>query len=81
MPLSMHQAQRRSFIQALKGLSTVLRKAAAQAEAKGYDPMALLQARLYPGHVPARRQVQICTDFAKGSIRAAGRRGTADLDR
>jgi hypothetical protein len=73
MPLSMHQASAPVFIQALKGLSTVLRKAAAHAEAKGIDPVALLQARLYPDMFPMMRQVQICTDFAKGAVaRLAG---------
>ena len=73
MPLSMHQASAPIFIQGLKGLSTVLRKAAARAEEKGYDPVALLQARLYPDMFPLTRQVQICTDFARGSIaRLAG---------
>src|ERR1700712_1065524 len=73
MPLSMHQASAPIFIQALRGLSTVLSKAAAQAEARGYDPVALLQARLYPDMFPLTRQVQICTDFAKGAVaRLAG---------
>lgn len=73
MPLSMHQASAPVFIQGLKGLATVLRKAAAHAEAKGFDPAALLQARLYPDMFPLIRQVQICADFAKGSVaRLAG---------
>jgi hypothetical protein len=73
MSLSMHQASAPIFLRALKGLATVLRKAAAHAEAKGFDPAALLQARLYPDMFPLIRQVQICTDFAKGSMaRLAG---------
>jgi hypothetical protein len=81
MPLSMHQASAPVFIQALKALSTVLRKAAAQAEAKGYDPVALLQARLYPDMFPLTRQVQICTDFAKGAVaRLAGEEPPAWTD-
>ena len=73
MPLSMHQASAPVFLQGLKGLATVLRKAAAHAEAKGFDPAALLQARLYPDMFPLTRQVQICTDFAKGAVaRLAG---------
>jgi hypothetical protein len=81
MPLSMHQASAPVFIQALKGLSTVLRKAAAHAEAKGYDPVALLQARLYPDMFPLVRQVQICTDFAKGATaRLAGEEPAAWTD-
>jgi hypothetical protein len=81
MPLSMHQASAPVFIQALKGLSTVLRKAAAHAEAKGFDPQALLQARLYPDMFPLTRQVQICTDFAKGAVaRLAGEEPPAWAD-
>ncbi len=73
MTLSMHQASAPVFVQGLKGLATVLRKAAAHAEAKGFDPAALLQARLYPDMFPLTRQVQICTDFAKGAVaRLAG---------
>lgn len=73
MPLSMHQASAPVFIQGLRGLATVLRKAAAHAEARGFDPAALLQARLYPDMFPLTRQVQICADFAKGAIaRLAG---------
>jgi hypothetical protein len=44
----------------------VLTKAAAVVEAKGWDPDALLKARLYPDMFPLIRQVQIATDFAKG---------------
>jgi hypothetical protein len=73
MPLSMYQASAPVFIQGLKGLITVLRKADAHAAAKGYDPAALLQARLYPDMFPLTKQVQICSDFAKGAVaRLAG---------
>ena len=73
MTLSMHQASAPVLLRALKGLNTVLGKAAAHAEAKGFDPVALLQARLYPDMFPLIRQVQICTDFAKGAVaRLAG---------
>ena len=68
MTLSMHQASAPVFLRVLKGLGTVLGKAAAHAEAKGFDPAALLQARLYPDMFPLTRQVQICTDFAKGAV-------------
>jgi hypothetical protein len=73
MPLSMHQASAPVFIQGLKGLTTVMRKASARAETNGFDPAALLQARLYPDMFPLTRQVQICADFAKGAVaRLAG---------
>jgi hypothetical protein len=81
MSLSMHQASAPVFMRALRGLSTVLRKAAAHAEAKGFDPVALLQARLYPDMFPLSRQVQICTDFAKGAVaRLAGEEPPAWAD-
>ena len=66
MSISIHQASAPVFIQGLKGLKGVLTKAAAQVEAKGWDPDALLKARLYPDMFPLIRQVQIATDFAKG---------------
>ncbi|MDP3746257.1 MAG: DUF1993 domain-containing protein [Phenylobacterium sp.] len=59
----------------------MLSKAAAHAEAKAFDPAALLQARLYPDMFPLVRQVQICTDFAKGAIaRLAGEEPPAWAD-
>lgn len=57
----------------LKGLSTILKKAEAHCEARKIDPNALLQARLFPDMFPLVRQVQLATDFAKGtSARLAG---------
>ncbi|MFC4442505.1 DUF1993 domain-containing protein [Caulobacter henricii] len=73
MSISIHQASVPVFIQGLKGLKGVLTKTAAQVEARGWDPEALLKARLYPDMFPLLRQVQIATDFAKGcSARLAG---------
>jgi hypothetical protein len=73
MSLSMHQASAPVFTKSLTGLLTVLRKAEAHAVAKGFDPAVLLQSRLYPDMFPLTRQVQICTDFAKGAVaRLAG---------
>ncbi|RRN62618.1 DUF1993 family protein [Caulobacter sp. 602-1] len=66
MAISIHQASAPVFIQGLKGLKGVLTKAAAVVEAKGWDPDALLKARLYPDMFPLIRQAQIATDFAKG---------------
>lgn len=57
----------------LGNLSTLLERGAAHAAAKGYDPQALLQARLYPDMFPLVRQVQIACDAAKfGVARIAG---------
>ena len=81
MSLSMHQVSAPGFLQGLKGLTGVLRKATTHAEAKGFDPAALLQARLYPDMFPLVRQVQICTDFAKGAMaRLAGQEPPAWVD-
>ena len=66
MSISIHQASAPVFIQGLKGLKGVLTKAATHVETKGWDPEALLKARLYPDMFPLIRQVQIATDFAKG---------------
>ncbi len=76
MSISIHQASAPVFIQGLKGLKGVLAKAAAHVEAKGWDPDALLKARLYPDMFPLIRQVQIATDFAKGG---AARLAQADV--
>ena len=73
MPLSTHQASAAVFIRSLRALSAILDKAAAHAEAKKIEPAALLQARLFPDMFSFTRQVQIATDFAKGSAaRLAG---------
>jgi hypothetical protein len=57
----------------LPAMSGCLDKAAAYAAAKKVDPAVLLQSRLYPDMFPLVRQVQIATDFAKGTVaRLAG---------
>lgn len=57
----------------LKGLSAILKKAEAHCAAKKIDPEALLRARLFPDMFPFTRQVQLVTDFAKGTAsRLAG---------
>ncbi|MBK5206533.1 MAG: DUF1993 domain-containing protein [Polaromonas sp.] len=61
------------FKQMLGGLQDVLTKAEAHVVAKKIDPIALLQARLFPDMFPLLRQVQVATDFAKSvSARLAG---------
>ncbi|AZC27579.1 MULTISPECIES: DUF1993 domain-containing protein [Pseudomonas] len=66
MTISLYAASVPVFKQMLKALSDVLHKAEAHATAKGIEPNALLQARLYPDMFPLVRQVQIAVDFAKG---------------
>jgi hypothetical protein len=69
------------FTQLLGGLKTVLAKAAEHAAAKGIEPNALLQARLYPDMFALARQVQVACDFAKGpAARLAGVEVPAMLD-
>jgi len=61
------------FKQLLTALKTNLSQADAHATAKSIDPDAFLQARLYPDMFPLVNQVQIATDFARGtSARLAG---------
>ncbi|MFO1173743.1 MAG: DUF1993 domain-containing protein [Paracoccaceae bacterium] len=53
---------------ALKGLSAILAKAEAHAEAKKIDPSVLLSARLYPDMFAFTRQVQVACDQARRAI-------------
>jgi len=62
------------YVKTLGNLSTILDKAAAHAETRKIDPAVLLAARLFPDMFPLTRQVQLSSDFAKGSVsRLAGR--------
>ncbi len=54
------------FTQMLGGLNDVLAKAEAHAGARNIEPVALLQARLFPDMFALVRQVQIACDFASG---------------
>ena len=73
MSISMYRASAPIFLQLLPALGGCLRKAADYAVAKKVDPPVLLQSRLYPDMFPLVKQVQIATDFAKGTMaRLAG---------
>lgn len=73
MTLSLYDASVPVFKQMLGGLDSVLGKAQASAEARKFEPSALIQARLYPDMFPLSKQVQIACDFARGvSARLAG---------
>ncbi len=73
MTISMYKASAPIFVQILTGLSAVLDKAAAHAEAKKIDPAYLLTARLYPDMFPLVRQVRSATDHALSACaRCAG---------
>jgi hypothetical protein len=61
------------FQQMLGSLDGLLARAEAHVAAKGIEPTALTQARLFPDMFPLSRQVQIACDFARGvSARLAG---------
>ncbi len=73
MAISMYQASVPLFVKTLTNLNGVLEKARAHGEARKIDPLALLTARLFPDMLNLTRQVQIATDFARGtSARLAG---------
>ena len=73
MALSMYQASVPVFQRMLANLQVVLDKAEAHAAAKKIDPMIFTSGRLTPDMFPLARQVQLCSDFAKGTgARLAG---------
>ena len=73
MTLSMYEASIPGFLRQLSALSSILDKAAADAEARKIDPLVLTAARLAPDMFPLTRQVQIATDGVKGcAARLAG---------
>jgi hypothetical protein len=72
MSMSMYAASVPVLRQILGSLSAVLAKAEAHADLKKIDPDALLQARLFPDMFPLLRQVQLVTDFAKGTAARLG---------
>jgi uncharacterized protein len=73
MTFSMYSASVPVFKQVLNSLSAIIDKAEAHAAEKKIEPVALLQARLFPDMFPFTRQVQVAADFAKGaSARLAG---------
>ena len=73
MTVNAYQATVPAFVQILTALSTILKKAAAHAEAKKIDPSVFINARIAPDMFPLSRQVQIATDHAKGAAaRLAG---------
>ena len=73
MSLSMHSASVPAFVSMLKNMVVWLDKAQAHAEARKFDTANYLGLRLAPDMLPLTRQVQICTDGAKGCVaRLAG---------
>jgi hypothetical protein len=73
MTLSMYKASVPVFVKGLTNLKAILEKAAAHAQAKKIDETVFAGARLYPDMLPLTGQVQIATDFARGTTaRLAG---------
>jgi len=61
------------FVKILTNLKGVLQKAAAHAQARKIDETVLVNARLYPDMLPLAKQVQLASDFARGTAaRLAG---------
>jgi len=73
MSLSMYQASAPVFVTMLNNLAAILEKAEAHAKERNIDESVLLNWRFAPDMFPLTRQVQIATDFAKGTAaRLAG---------
>lgn len=74
MTLTMYDASVPAFVRTLGQLKLILQKAAAHAQERKIEEAVFLTARLYPDMLPFTRQIQIATDFARGTCaRLAGR--------
>ncbi len=67
MSLTLYQASVPQFLRMLANLKGILEKAAAHAAARKIDDSVLLNSRLFPDMFPLTRQVQIASDFARGT--------------
>ncbi|MGL4636249.1 MAG: DUF1993 domain-containing protein [Beijerinckiaceae bacterium] len=74
--MSLHAASVPVFVQMLRALETVLKKAEAHAEAKKIAPEVMLGLRLSPDMFALTRQVQVACDFAKNT---SGRLAAVEL--
>ena len=73
MTISMYQASVPALVKGLTNLRTILEKAAAHAQAHKIDDTVFVTDRLYPNMLPLSKQVQIASDFARGTTaRLAG---------
>ncbi|BAN49222.1 DUF1993 family protein [Metapseudomonas resinovorans] len=73
MSLSMYEASIPVLARMLGNLSNILKKAEANAQARGIDPKVFIDSRLAPDMYPLARQVQVVSDMAKGcAARLAG---------
>lgn len=81
MSISMYSASIPVFTRTLNQLVQILEKAQAHAESKKIKSEVLLNARLFPDMFALTRQVQIASDFAKGTAaRLAGQEPPAYPD-
>ena len=67
MPLSMYQASVPAFERTLTNLKAILEKAAAHAKDHKIEESVLIGARLFPDMLPFSKQIQIASDFARGT--------------
>jgi len=73
MTISMYKASVPVFVKGLTNLKALLEKAAVHAQAKKIDETVFAGARLFPDMLPLTGQIQIATDFARGTTaRLAG---------
>src|SRR5262245_41265135 len=73
MSLSMYEVSIPVLARMLGNLAAILRKAEANAQARGIEPKVFIESRLAPDMYPLARQVQIASDMAKGcATRLAG---------
>jgi uncharacterized protein len=73
MSISMYQASVPVFAKGLTNLRTLLEKGSAHAQQNKIDDSVFVGARLYPNMLPLSAQVQIASDFARGTAaRLAG---------
>jgi len=73
MPISMYEASIPTFTRYLANMDRILDKAQAHADAKKFDSIVLVRARLAPDMFDLARQVQIASDMAKnGTARLTG---------
>lgn len=73
MTIALSQLLKGSIAQAFRGLTTVLTKAKAAADAAGTEDDAYLGARLFPDMNDLKWQVQMITEFAvRGAARMSG---------
>lgn len=73
MSISMHSASAPIFVRVMTAMLTWLDKAQAHAEVRKFDTSHYLSLKLAPDMLPFTRQIQICSDSAKGCMaRLAG---------